>query len=112
VTAEDSVEPAGCHVVKVNLVMVEAADGDLPARRAKDKRSNLPARHGQDERGAVELVMEVLPFPVAVLLRRIFEGAASGAAILELRGGGRGGDVRPVAGPAFGFLVSLSLVAL
>ena len=88
--------------------MVEAADGDLPARRAQDERSDLPARHGQHEGGAVELAVEVLPFPVAVLLRRIFEGAASGTAVLKLQGSGRGGDVRPVAPPAFGpsFLLS------
>ena len=36
--AEDGLEPAGGHVVKVNLVMVEAADRDLLARRAKDQR--------------------------------------------------------------------------
>jgi hypothetical protein len=34
VTAEDDVELAGGQVVKVDLVMLEAADGDLPARRA------------------------------------------------------------------------------
>ena len=112
VPAEDGLEPAGGHVVKVNLVMVEAADGDLPARRAQDERLIFPPGTGSTRRGAVELAVEVLPFPVAVLLRRIFEGAASGTAVLKLQGGGRGGDIRPVAPPAFGFLVSLSLVAL
>jgi len=37
VPAKDGLEPAGGHVVKVNLIMFEAADGDLPARRAQDE---------------------------------------------------------------------------
>ena len=82
--AEDGVELASGHVVKGNLVAASAADGDLAARRAQDERVNLPARHRQHEEGTVELVVEVLPFPVAVLLRRIVEGAASGAAVLKL----------------------------
>src|SRR6202034_809443 len=114
VTTKDGVEPAGGHGAQVNLILVIAEDCDLTARRAQDKplriHSKLPARHGQHEGGAVELAVDVPPFPVAVLLRRSFEGAASGIAVLKLQGGGRGGDVRPVALPAFGFLVSLSLV--
>src|SRR5262249_52705159 len=84
VAPEDALEPAGGQFVQVNLVTVDAADGDLSARRAQDERVNLPARHGQHEEGTVELRMEVLPFPVAVLLRRIVEGAASGAAVLKM----------------------------
>ena len=53
--------------------------------------------------------MEVLPFPVAVLLWRIFEGDAGGRTILELQSSGRGSDVRPVSPPALGPLVHLSL---
>src|SRR5258708_2331573 len=102
VTGEDGLKPAGGHVVQVNLVMVEAADRDLTARRTQDERENPPAQHGQHEGGAVELAVEVLPFPVAVLLWCTFEGAAGGAAVLKLQGAGGGGDVRAVALPAFG----------
>jgi hypothetical protein len=71
VTAEDGVELAGGQVVKVDLVVLEAADGDLPARRAEDERPNTPARHRQHETGAAELGRQVLPLPTAVLLGRI-----------------------------------------
>jgi len=37
VPAEDGVELAGGHLVKINLVMVEATDSDLPAGRVRDK---------------------------------------------------------------------------
>ena len=37
VTAEDGVELAGGHVVQVKLVVVLAASGELPARRAQDE---------------------------------------------------------------------------
>ena len=46
VTAEDGLEPAGGHVVQVHLVVLNAADRDLPARRAQDERSIFPPGTG------------------------------------------------------------------
>lgn len=57
------------------------------------------------------MAVVVLPFPIAVLLRCIFEGGASGAAVLKLQSPGCRGDVRPVALPAFGVATPASLLS-
>src|SRR5262249_41308657 len=111
VAAEDGIGPSGGQVVQVSLIVVEAADGDLPAGGAEGERFDGSARHGQHEGSAVELAVEVVPFPAAVLRRRLFEGAAGGPAVLQLQGGGGGGDVRAVAPPALGVAGLLRLVS-
>src|SRR5262249_41010072 len=48
-----------------------------------------------------QLVVEVVPLPVAVFLRRRPQGVPREAVVVGLQGTGRRGDVRPVAFPAF-----------
>ena len=111
VTAQDGIACASGDVVEVNLVLLNAAGCYLSARWAQGKRSGFPARRVQHERGAVELVVEVVPFPVAVFLRRTVECPARRSAVLKLQGPGRNGDIRPVAAPAFGVATALGFGA-
>ena len=111
VTAENGPALLGGHVVQVYVVVSKASYRDLPPRRAEHEPINSPAWHRPHVTGLVELAVDVLPLPVAVFLRRRLEGAADGGAVLQLQSGGRRGDVRSVALPAFGLFLALSLVA-
>src|SRR5262249_32835696 len=82
VTTEHRVLFAGGHIVQVNLVMVDTADRNLPARWAQHVRPVFPARSEQHEGGAIELAVKVVPFPVAVLRGRCLKGESGAAAIL------------------------------
>ena len=70
--------------------------------------ATLPA--GSTRRASSSRLVKCQPFPVAVLRGGGLQGAAGGAAVLELQGAGRGRDVRPVALPALGVASAAGLV--
>ena len=61
--------------------------GDLPRAGTDRSRHDSARGHTEDEAGALEQAVEVMPLPVAVFLGRGLEGPLAGTAILQLLGG-------------------------
>src|SRR5262249_48826150 len=78
----------GRRVPDVDGMFIPVRGGELFSGRAEDRQLPIaPKRHGPGHHGArtIELAVQMSPLPVTVLLRRVVEGPAGRAAVLELQ---------------------------